>query len=188
MDMSLAEFSAGERRVFAGDFGEAWLHAAAAGCGHLHGPHATLDLIKADVQLTFRGVVGAVRNPSVLIQVKTTTDLRDHDDDHWSYKLDVDTYRVLSRTDERTRRILAVIGLSDDGETIRRLPDGTLLVGQTTWVSLEGAPETGNTSSQVVMLPKSNVLDPDGLRAMLTTHGVPRSSEVPDVDEWGGEP
>ncbi|MDZ5623336.1 DUF4365 domain-containing protein [Nocardioides sp. HM23] len=185
--MSLAEFTQGERNVLSGDFGEAWLHAAAAGCGHLHGPHATLDLIKADILLTLRGLADEVRNPCVLVQVKTTTDLRDHDDNHWAYDLDVETYQVLRRTNERTRRILAVIALSEDGETIRLMPDGTLLVGQTTWGSLEGAPESPNTSSQVVLLPKSNVLDPDGLRTMLTSFGVPRSSEVPDVDEWGGE-
>src|SRR4051794_12418078 len=99
--MSLAEFSVGDRNVLAGEFGEAWLHAAAAGCGHLHGPHATLDLIKADVQLTLRGEVGGLWHPCVLVQVKTTTDLRDHDDDHWAYDLDVSTYNVLRKTNER---------------------------------------------------------------------------------------
>jgi hypothetical protein len=35
-----------------GDFGEAWLEAVAAGCGLLHGRPSTVDLEKADVELT----------------------------------------------------------------------------------------------------------------------------------------
>lgn len=183
--MSLAEFSPGERRVLSGDFGESWLHAAASGCGMLHGTPATLDLVKADVQLTLRGEVGGIRNPTVLVQVKATVDLRDHDAANWAYDLDVETHEVLRQTNHQTRRVLAVVGLSEDGETIRKQPDGTLLVGQTSWVSLESEPASPNASTQVVYLPKANVLDPQGLRAMLENYGVPRSSQVPDVDEWG---
>lgn len=185
--MSLAGFSQGERNTLSGDFGESWLHAAASGCGLLHGTPATLDLIKGDVQLTLRGVEGGVRNPTVLVQVKATTDLRDHDADTWAFDLDVETHEVLRQTDHQTRRVLAVIRLSEDGETLRLMPDGTLLVGQTSWTSIEGAPGSPNKATQVVYLPKANVLDPEGLRAMLTTYGVPRSSLVPEVDEWGGD-
>lgn len=121
------------------------------------------------------------------MQVKTSLDLRDHDEEHWSYDLDVPTYNILRSTAERTRRILAVIGLSEDGETVRQMPDGTLLVGRASWVSLEGLPASSNTSSQAVLLPKANRLDEEGLQRMLVTYGVPRSSPVPDVNEWGGE-
>lgn len=185
--MSLARFPQGERSVFAGDFGEAWLNTVAAGCGHVHGPHATVDLIKADLQITLRGTHANVGNPCVLVQVKTTTDLRDHDAETWAYDLDPETYNVLIRTNERIRRILAVVGLSEDGETVRPMPDGTLLVGQASWVSLEGLPASSNSSSQVVYLPKANLWDEGGLQRMLATYGVPRSSSVPDVDEWGEE-
>lgn len=177
----------GERNLFAGDFGEAWVQAVAAGCGHLHERSSTVDKIKSDVLLTLDGHAGGWRNPAVLVQVKTSVDLRDHDEDHWAYDLDLPTYDVLRHPRQRTRRILAVIGLSEDGETVRLVSDGTLLVGQTSWVSLEDLPASSNSSSQVVLLPKANLLDDDGLTRMLTTYGVPRSSFVPDVDEWGDE-
>lgn len=185
--MSLAGLSVGGRNLFAGDFGETWVHATAAGCGHLHERSSTVDVIKADILVTLDGEAGGWSNPAVLVQVKTSVDLRDHDADHWAYDLDVTTYDVLRHPRQRTRRILAVIGLSEDGETVRLVPDGTLLVGQTAWVSLEGLPASSNSLSQVVYLPKTNLLDEDGLQRMLTAYGVPQSSSVPDVDEWGGE-
>jgi hypothetical protein len=54
-----------------GDFGEMWLGAVAAGCGLLHGRPGTVDLEKADVELTLRGEHDGTYNPSVKVQVKT---------------------------------------------------------------------------------------------------------------------
>lgn len=183
--MSLAHVSEGERNLLQGDFGEAWVHAAAAACGIDHGPNATVDRIKGDVRLTLNGIAGGVRYPSVFVQVKTTINLRDAGS-HWSYDLDVTTHEVLRQTDHQTRRILAVIGLSEDGETLRIEPDGTLLLGRTSWVSLEDDEASENSETQVVRLPKEHVLDPHGFEKMLTEYGVPRSSKVPTIDEWGG--
>lgn len=185
--MSLAAFPPGLERVLRGDFGEAWLEVTAAGCGIDHGRPSTTDLKKADVQLTLREEVSGVMNPTVLVQVKTTVGLREHGQDHWAYDLDADTHDVLRRTNHQTRRILAVIELSADGETLRMEPDGTLLVGRTAWVSLENEVASSNDTQQVVYLPKDNLLDPEGLRVMLTNYGVPRSSQVPEIDPWGGE-
>lgn len=95
------------------------------------------------------------------------------------------TYNVLRDADGGTRRILAVIELAADGETIRLASDGTLLVGRTAWVSLEGLDATGNADRQVVHLPKSQVLDHSGLLDMLNLYGVPATTTVPDLDsEW----
>lgn len=183
LPMSLAEFSDGMRRLLGGDFGESWVSVAAAGSGITHGQHATTDLIKADIELTLRELVGGVWNPAVLVQVKTDVGLRDAGD-AWAYDLDVATYEVLRLTNHRTRRVLAVIGLSAEGETLRIMDEGTLLVGQAAWVSLEGEPASANTTTQVVKLPKTNTLDRRGLRRMLETFGVPRSTPVPSFDVW----
>lgn len=174
----------GGENALQGDFGETWLQAVAAGCGLLHGRPATVDLEKADVQLTQRGVVGGTYNPTVKVQVKTTTGLRVTDDGCMAYDLDVATYGVLRRRDHSVRRVLVVIGLSDDGARIQLVERGTLLIGRGAWVSLEGAAPTGNTSTIVVRLPLCNTLDPNGLHAMLRTHGVRRSTPVPDFDVW----
>ncbi|RJL33189.1 DUF4365 domain-containing protein [Bailinhaonella thermotolerans] len=172
-----------EQNALQGDFGEAWIEAVAAGCGILHGKPATLDLQKADVQLSLRGHHAGTYNPTVLVQVKTTTDLR-RVGDVYHFDLDVETYEVLRRDDHSIRRILAVIGMPKDGEYVRLVDDGTLLVGCGAWVSLEGLPATTNGKTQVVRLPAANTLDPDGLRRMLEKHGVRRSTPVPLVDAW----
>jgi hypothetical protein len=181
--MSLGDYEPGLRRVLQGDFGEAWLGVAAAGCGIDHSPPATTDLIKGDVQLTLREVLADTRNPTVIVQVKTTVGLRDSDDS-WAYDLDVDAHELLRQTDHRVRRILAVIGVSADGETLRLEEDGTLLVGKAAWVSLEGQPASPNDAQQVVYLPKTNTLDEPGLRTMLTDYGVSRSTQVPEPNIW----
>jgi hypothetical protein len=180
--------SPGDANTLAGDFGEAWLEAVAAGCGLLHGRPTTLDLEKADVELVLREHVGNTYNPSVKAQVKTTLDLRDADDDHYAYDLDVGTHEVLRREDHSFRRVLVVINLSADGERVRDQADGTLLVGRGAWVSLEGRPASTNKETQVVHLPKINTLDKNGLLRMLRTCGVRKSTPVPDIDPWGGTP
>ncbi|MFF5110503.1 DUF4365 domain-containing protein [Streptosporangium sp. NPDC000509] len=175
-----------EQNALQGDFGEAWLEVVAAGCGFLHGRPATLDLQKADVQLFRRGVEHGTYNPAVLIQVKTTVDLR-REGGTYNYDLDIETYDVLRRDDHAIRRILAVIGVAEGGENVRLHADGTLLVGRGAWVSLEGMPASDNTKTQVVRLPAAHTLDRRGLHLMLSTYGVRRSTPVPDVDAWGTE-
>lgn len=174
-----------EQNVLQGDFGEAWLEAVAAGCGLLHGRPATLDLEKADVQLTLLGTVEDTYNPTVKVQVKTEINARQDSDGNLVYNLDAATYDVLRRDDHGVRRVLAVIGLPKDGARVRLQDEGTMLLGRGAWVSLEGHPPTANTTSQVVQLPAENTLDEDGLHRMLRTCGTRRSTQVPDPDIWG---
>lgn len=173
-----------EENLLQGDFGEAWIEAVAAGSGLLHGRPSTLGLQKADVAVTYRGLLDGTYCPSVLVQVKTTTDLRKLDDGDYGYDLDVDTYEVLRRDDHATPRILAVIGVSGDGERVRTHRDGTLLVGEGAWVSLEGAAASGNARSKAVRLPGGNTLDEEGLMRMIRMHGVRSSTRVPEYDIW----
>lgn len=173
-----------DRNALQGDFGEAWIEVIAAGCGFLHGRPTTLDLQKADVQLFHRGIEQGTYNPAVLIQVKTTVDLRRLPDGDYSYDLDIETYDVLRLDDHAIRRILAVIGVSKGGENVRLHADGTLLLGRGAWVSLEGMPESENGKTQVVRLPSLHTLDDPGLWLMLRTYGVRRSTPVPDVNAW----
>lgn len=179
--MSLADLDQGTQNLLEGDFGEHWVHVTAAGCGILHGRPHTLDVIKGDLLLTSRG--NDWWENSVLVQVKTTVDLRPHGPDEWAYyDLDIATYDVL-RTSKR--RILAVIGLSPNGDPIQVGQGGTTLLGHTTWASLEGMPASKNATKQVVHLPRSNRLDLDGYQRMLANYGVPRSSPVPEINQWG---
>ncbi|XRQ04739.1 hypothetical protein ACN3XK_50480 [Actinomadura welshii] len=71
-----------------GDFGEAWLEAVAAGCGLLHGRPTTVDLQKADVQITYPGTELGTYYPTVNVQVKTTIRLRQLASGDFSYDLE----------------------------------------------------------------------------------------------------
>lgn len=173
-----------DANILAGDFGEAWLEVVAAACGILHGRPTTVDLEKADVELVLREYVGGTYNPAVKVQVKTTHDLRPVGTESFAYDLDVGTYNILRRTDHSFRRVLAVIKLSDDDERVRLDDLGTLLLGRGAWTSLEGKPETPNSTTQVVHLPAANTLDDAGLRRMLATYGIRSSTVVPDIDPW----
>jgi hypothetical protein len=167
-----------------GDYGESWLEALAASCGILHGRPTTLDLEKADVELTLRAEVDGTYNPTVKAQVKTTTSLRNIDADTVSYDLDVVTYDVLRRDDHSVRRVLVVFGLPVGTPRVRLQDDGTLLLGRGVWTSLEGRPATTNRNSTVIELPLANTIDEEGLRAMLSAFGTRRSTIVPALNEW----
>lgn len=93
------DFVSSDQNAVQGDFGEAWLEVVAAGCGLLHGRPATLDLQKADVQLTLRGWIGRTYNPTVMVQVKTEVGLGVDRDGNLVYNLDAPTYDVLRRDD-----------------------------------------------------------------------------------------
>jgi hypothetical protein len=173
-----------EENIVQGDFGEAWLMAIAAAQGLSHGRPDTVDLDKADVQLTLREEVGDTYHPTVKVQVKTTIRHRETPEGDLVYDLDVTTHNVLCRTNHSVRRILVVFALSAEGERVRLTDEGTLLVGQGAWVSLEGNQPTTNTSKQAVTLPGSNTIDEAGLRRMLETYGVRRSTSVPDFELW----
>ena len=166
-----------------GDFGEAWLEVVASGCGLLRG-RSTLDLEKADVELTYPGQLEGSYCPTVKAQVKTQVNLRMDATGNLVYNLDVQTYDSLRRDDHTVRRVLVVIGLLADGPKVRLHEDGTLLLGHGAWVSLEGHPPTANATTQVVRLPAANTLDENGLYRMLSTYGIRRPLPVPDEDLW----
>jgi hypothetical protein len=166
-----------------GDFGEAWLEVVASGCGLLRG-RSTLDLEKADLELTYPGQLGDSYCPTVKVQVKTQVNLKTDANGNLVYNLDVQTYDSLRRDDHTVRRVLVVIGLLADGPRVKLHEDGTLLIGRGAWVSLEGCSPTANTATQVVRLPPENTLNGNGLHRMLATYGIRRSFPVPNADPW----
>jgi hypothetical protein len=177
----------GDANTLQGEFGEQWLRVVASGCGLLHGNSDSRDLLKADVSLTLKGEHGDTYNPTIWAQVKTTHSLRLRPDGTFVYDLDVPTYNVLRRNNHMVRRVLVVLKVSADSEKVQLQEDGTLLVGEARWVSLEGGDVTANTDTLVVELPPGNTVDSDGLHKMLTSYGVRRSTPVPVEDPWESE-
>ena len=175
--------SGDESSIF-GDYGESWLRVCAAGCGLLHGNPDTRDLVKSDVSVTYPGELVGVWHRTVWVQVKATQNARDLSDGGLSFDLDVETYNVLRRSNSHVRRLLVVVKVSDLNSKIVVEPAATRLLGRAHWVSLEGEPETRNTTTVAVTLPGANRVDQDGLLRMLKTYGARSSSIVPDVTGW----
>jgi hypothetical protein len=188
MPLMVATGRSDEVSAIQGDFGEAWLEvvAAAQGLGHNRGD--TLDFDKADVILTLREEVGNTYHPSVKVQVKTTIHAREDEGGNLIYDLDAQTHNILCKTNHSTRRTLVVVEVSADGERVRLAEDGTLLVGRAAWVSLEGRDTTDNTRTKAVTLPAANTVDEPGLRRMLETYGVRRTTDLPDFNPWKEAP
>jgi hypothetical protein len=113
--------------------------------------------------------------------------LRHRPDGAFAYDLDVPTYNVLRRNNHLVRRVLVVVKVSVAGERVQLQEDGTLLVGEARWVSLEGREATTNAETLVVELPPGNTVDSDGLHRMLMSYGVRRSTPVPVEDPWESE-
>jgi hypothetical protein len=118
------------------------------------------------------------------VQVKTTITLRRLSSGDFGYDLDLETYDALRRTDHAVGRVLAVIGITGEGENVRLHSEGTLLCGQGAWISLEGVDPSKNKTSQAIHLPAANTLDRPGLHRLLKMHGIRRSTPVPSINLW----
>ena len=170
----------GHTNLLQGDFGESWLEVVASAAGLLHGRPYRLDLQKTDVQIAAPGDESSDET-TVQVQVKTKVGFTGLGDGTASFELDLATYEELRKI-HHIRKLLAVIWLEREGDRVVVDDAGSMLVGRGAWMSLETLGATTNTDSVTVRLPLDNRLDALGLRRMLTTYGVPRSSQVPDMD------
>ena len=174
----------GMANVDRGRFGELWLRTVVSGFRLSHGVPDEGDMLKADLSITLpREEVAGLSNAGVWVQVKTTIEAMPSNGDGALYDLDVKTYDVLRRGNNRTRRVLVVFWLTAD-DNVSVQSDMTALIGSGLWASLEGQPPTDNKETIRVELPHDNVLDRDGLLRMLKEYGVPSTSKVPAIDLW----
>ena len=81
-----------------------------------------------------------------------------------------------------------MIGLEPEEPRVKLHAEGTLLIGQGAWVSLEGMPASDNAVTQVVKLPVTNTIDPPGLKRMLMQYGVRSTTPAPAPDLWLSDP
>lgn len=180
--MTDARVAAGWQSIWDGEFGESWLKGVAAGSGILQGRPFTLDLWKTDVLLAMPAITPDEVELTVRAQVKTTTGFRRNSDNTASIQLDRSDYNALTQP-LGIKRLLVVVWLASDGDRVRIADDGTLLVGHSAWISLEGEAQV-TQSTKTVRVPLSKTVDPTGLRRMLTEYGRQRSTEVAEVSLW----
>jgi hypothetical protein len=153
----------------------AYLHAIAAragfACRHAdrHGDNAGVD---AEVSAYGRLDPASIWTDfGIEIQLKATARaLRSPRGrpDHFSFDLEVRQYNKLRNTQTQSQRILVVLSLPRSDQTwVSHSEKGLISRKCAYWVSLRGAPESHNHDSQVVHVPRTNVLSVNALREIM---------------------
>lgn len=151
----------------------AYLHAVAAHVGiacKVAGRHD--DHVGIDAELTAWGPFpngGYLAEIDIKVQLKATVQQPAIVGNCLSYNLQgIARYNDLRKKTLATPRILVVLFLpSIQAEWLSHTEDALLLRKCAYWVSLRGAPDSGNTTAQTIYLPRSQRFDPDGLMGLL---------------------
>jgi hypothetical protein len=137
---------------------------AVAGCGV---ESITLDNDKVDYLVRSR-VNGILRSkPQIDIQAKCQMSGRAATDPI-SYSLDLETYDSLRDVLVCNPRILVLVLVPNEiKEWMTQSEHALTLRHCAYWVSLKGLPDSTNSSTQTVYIPRKNVFDPQILQAMM---------------------
>jgi hypothetical protein len=152
----------------------AYLHAVATRAGFIcevtgrHSDNAGIDAV-------LRVAEHALAEDSTLwdftveVQLKATSKCPSEKEGRYAYNdLPVKQYDKLRTTKTSTQRILVVLFLPEDAEQWLMHTKEHLMTRRCAyWVSLRGAPDSGNKRSRTVYLPKTNVLSMEGLDALM---------------------
>lgn len=150
----------------------AYLHAVAAKAAmSCRDTNRHEDNAGIDAQLTAWGNFpgGYLTEVSLNIQLKATISDPVDDGTCLHYTLQgVERYRTLCQETVATPRILVVLFLPRDAQEWLRHSDDELALRKCAyWVSLRNAPDTTNTTSVTVLIPKTQVFSPDSLRDIM---------------------
>lgn len=156
----------------------AYLHAVASRAGvacEVAGRHSDGAGVDAVVRAKERfDVLSLLTQFTVEIQLKATcaepkTDGRDR----YPFVLKVDHYDKLRDTETGAQQILVVLFLPpDESRWLAHSDEGLIARRCAYWVSLRGAPPSGNDARQTVYIPRSNLFSAEGLRSVLTTRSL----------------
>ena len=153
----------------------AYLHAVSARAGlacEVAGRHSDGAGVDAVVRAKERFSAQSVLTQfTVEIQLKATSaeptiDARDR----YSFSLEIDHYDKLRDVEAGAQQILVVLFLPNDPTRwLAHSPEGLIARRCAYWVSLRGAPESGNSSSQTVYVPRANAFSVEGLRSVFVS-------------------
>lgn len=163
----------------------AYLHAVAARAGvgcEVAGRHD--DNAGVDAKLTGWGPFSGYRQEvDIKVQLKATVKSPAIVGDALSYSLTgIERYNDLRTDTVATPRILVVLFLPADRSRWLEHSEQALLLRECAyWVSLRGAQESSNKTSQTIYLPRSQCFDPEGLHALMdriSRNEIPQYREV----------
>jgi hypothetical protein len=151
----------------------AYLHAVASKAGfsceyrnrHLDGAGVDATITEDGRKLANDSVLTSF---SVDVQLKATyQDLTEHNG-CLSYSLSVPHYDKLRKDEVAAPRILVVLRLPANPDEWLHISEDALVAKRCAyWVSLRAAPASANRENQTVYIPRSNLLSPSGLTALM---------------------
>src|SRR5579862_8941163 len=148
----------------------AYLHAVAAHASFecvCTGRHS--DNAGVDARVHALGDFGGPRSDVTLeVQLKATSQAPNDLGDKYSYSLKRKHYDKLRSGNTECQRLLIVLFLPKDAaEWLQHSETELALRRCAYWISLRGAPESTNETSQTVYLPKMNLLSVDALKRLV---------------------
>ena len=139
-----------------------YVQAVAARSGYVT---ASYDLDRDGIDLQI-GAGGEMR-PKLDLQLKATVGLGKPKDGCFRFQLRRRNYDLL-REETQTPRLLVVLDLPEDKhQWMTVTADELVLRHGAYWLNLKGCEETTNRSSVTVKVPRENLFDVEGLRALM---------------------
>ena len=140
----------------------AFATAVAAAAGYCTAPPADFDRDSIDMTFT----AGGPRRPKLDAQLKASSGLTEADD-HFVFPLPKKNYEDL-RADTVTPRILVVLDMPEPANDWLVVTTENLVLRRCAyWKSLAGYPDSSNSTSVTVRIPKANRFDPSSLAALM---------------------
>jgi hypothetical protein len=161
------------------EFSYAYIHALTASFGYI--------IIRSDRAMDNRGfdceIIGdeveGVGAPRLMVQIKCTTPKYFEEfEDFYKYDLKVKNYNKLRQRSIDRSILIIVIVPEESEEWIKVSNNQTILQKNAYYISLEGSPETSNTKTIKISIPKVNLLTQESLRQLLSNVSDLRSKSM----------
>jgi hypothetical protein len=160
------------------EFSYAYIHAIAAAAGFSWASGTRLqDLDGIDGTISAPGIQETRMCPRIDLQVKCTSRTSIVHNDCIKYPLEVPAYDKLRFKDLYIPRFLVVVLVPDNSdEWLVHSEEQILLRHCGYWKSLRGEPETTNTTSIIVKVPRTNLFTPESLKGHM--HDIGKGGKI----------
>ena len=147
-------------------FSKAYVAAVAAVAGFTtHRPEPDIDSV--DLGISDVGGLGSFKSPKIDLQLKCTSQ-NIIDDVAVSFPLKIKNYNELRFTNYQVPRILVVVIVPDNIENWLTHSETELAMKHCGyWFSLYEAPETNNTSTVTITIPRAQLFTVDSLKSIM---------------------
>jgi Domain of unknown function (DUF4365) len=161
-------------RQHQGQHGEGFIFAMASSAG-LVVSRPSLDIDGVDWLIGFPGQLGTVRSPKIEVQVKSWS-TPEGDNRAWNFRLQLRHYNALAGSGFEIRRFLVLVIVPADVARYATCDHNAMRMSHAAyWISLADRPvqpaSEREAKTVVVRVPRSNLLTPETLKALVAGEG-----------------